>query len=189
MSTRPRDSASATLAPSSNTHAAPPARSRREQRPKHLRLDLLKRESAAVARTARLSSGKPQRQLALELDVTASFVARCEIPSEPHAYSILHLASGPSDEMVPQLEWALGKHGRGVRELPRVLELSEAARHLQMLTDCTEVPRATAERIADGVDEVHEVELELSKTRRLLATTTQHEAHLIAKLARLRGAR
>jgi hypothetical protein len=157
------------------------ARGRAAERAKTLKPDL-----ARALRLARNEHAIEQH----ELHHRRQLVSDWENDDEPHAPTLLHLAA--CDERsrpvaVAALRWLAAKLGLLVTEAPAIDAVSEEVRAMRVLTECTDVPRALAERRADGRDDVLELERELRETHEALETLAKHAAYLVREIERAKG--
>lgn len=159
------------------------------------RAKVLKRDLATVSQAARRHAGVSQRELAAELELQQPHVARCELAEEPHAPSVLHVASA-ADAPAARAWAAALVRWQGQHLALTVLERSvdrhgdnHAARLASVTVECTDLPRAMAVAIADG--ELSEAELEqlVRESAETAEAALEAHARFSAELQRRREAR
>lgn len=157
------------------------------KRAKHLGKPSLARALA----NARTDAGLTQKEVASAADTNKCNACLWEDFEAPHAPSTLHVKQMALEARPVALALVRDQADAidaAVIERPEIIEDSIEARAARVVLECLEVPRALHERRADGVDTLPELENELSKTRRLVATLLEHEAHLAREISRaLRG--
>lgn len=151
-------------------------------RPREYRAKVLKKDLARNARVARETAKLTQLQTAEMLDTQQPLVHRWEHQDEPHAPSVLHVASSPSRTWAETLvRWQATHHKLSVYTESAIVHGGNHAARLHALThSCTDVPRALSEALLDG--DISDAELEhialqarkcIDGTRELEAWTTQ----------------
>jgi hypothetical protein len=76
-----------------------------------------------------------------------------------------------------------------VIDAPVVIACSEAERTYRLTKEASDFATVRAEALRDGQHSLAEVEAELKELREAIAVKLEHEAHLVALAAKLRGAR
>ena len=170
------------------TASAPDVTAHTLTRAKHLRLRL-KIDAARESRLGRQDAAVTQDQLALDLGVTPTIVKRTELPDEPQAASVLHVVLGPRAWALRLLRWQAAPHRALVVDAPPVVECSEPERTYALQKELLDVLNVRAENLRDGGHDLAEAERELVELRQALAKGHEHEAHLVALVAKLRGSR
>lgn len=168
----------------------------RSSRAKHLRLELLKPLLARASRVARSRMELAQDHLAASIASQQRHVSDAENDQKPHSFTTLQLATALRTEGLVR-EWAIDQlHAlcslAGGRYQPHVAAPTEepcVARLSRIMREAAEVTCAIAERVADGQDDLSELEHEHQQTREAMAVLAQHEAFLARAIAKARGLR
>jgi transcriptional regulator with XRE-family HTH domain len=163
-------------------------------RPKALRLAdrrlALKPELARSLRVDREQAGISQRDLAAELQVQPSHLARCELAAEPHALTELHLAAAAESPVargwgLGRVRWLASRFAAVVLERPEPVHGDDHGARLASVTvECSDPVRALAVAQADGsfsIDELEQIEREAREGAQALLELQSWAAERIRK--------
>jgi hypothetical protein len=147
-------------------------------RPKYLRLTL-KGTCANVAKRSRSDAKLSQEDLADKLGLQQSHVSHCETKGEPHAFTILHVAQGPTDWALPLIRWQALHHAQQVIAAAEVRHGdNHLARNAAVMGALAGLQLALAHALADNALTQAEARIVLDWTRKCLEKLLEQERYL-----------
>jgi hypothetical protein len=151
---------------------------------------LLKPDLARHAFRAREAAHMAQHEVAEALDTQQPNVHRWEQGGEPHAPSVLHVASGPHEWAEVLVRWQAAQHHLQVSaEVAVVHGDDNAARLASVTVECGDPARVLAAALSDGRLTDDELEQLAREARECWAAAQELEAYASHELARRRAER
>lgn len=176
----------------SASHSESPAAltARARSRPKHLRLEDSKRDTAKVNRQARDASGLSQPEFAARVDMQKSQVANCELSHRPESYNQRQVERMPSESALVVIRDMAAHHRAQVMPAAEVVHGDNHSARLAAVTvEGTDVLRTLAIAAADGQFTDDELETLLRETREDIAVKLEVERWATVELQTRRARR
>jgi hypothetical protein len=147
-------------------------------RPKYLRLSL-KGKCAGIAKRSRADAKISQEDLADRLGLQQSHVSHCEDAGEPRAFTVLHVAQGPSEWAVPLIRWQALQHAQQVIAAAEIRHGdNHLARHAAVTGALCGLQHASAYAVSDNLITQAEARIVLDWTRKSVEKLLEQERYL-----------
>ncbi len=180
----PRNSAATATAAERDTAAEPsPASVRSGAR--YLRRRLKGPAALAVRRGAE-AAGVSYHQLGLVIDAPKQRVGRMASAAHDDVIDLVRARMAPPIVRMELARFVVDVDAL-VIDAPVVIECTEAERTYALQKELLDVLNVRAEALRDGAHSLAEAEAELAEQRQANAKGLEHEAHLVALVAKLRG--
>lgn len=152
---------------------------------KYLRRKLKGPLALAVRRGAQ-AAGVSYEQLGLAIDLPKQRVGRMASAAHDDVLDLVRARMAPTVVRMELARFVVDVDAL-VINAPKVIECSEAERTYALQKELLDVLNVRAENLRDGAHSLDEAERELVELRQALAKGHEHEAHLVALIAKLRG--
>lgn len=149
----------------------------------------LKGGIALAVRRGAQAAGVSYRQLGLAIDAPKSHVGSMASADGDKVIDAVRARLAPAEVAAEVARFVVEPHRKLVVDAPTVIECSEAERTCRLTRESLDLVTVRAEHLRDGALDLAEAEAELRECREAIAVQMEHEAHLVALIAKLRGER
>ena len=146
----------------------------------------LKGPAALAVRRGAEAAGVSYYQLGLVIDAPKQRVGRMASAAHDDVIDLVRARMAPPRVRMELARFVVDTDAL-VIDAPVVVECSEAERSYRLTKEANDFDSVRAENLRDGFHDLNELEAELKELREDLAAKLEHEAHLVAVIAKLRG--
>jgi hypothetical protein len=146
----------------------------------------LKGPAALAVRRGAEAAGVSYHQLGLAIDAPKQRVGRMASAAHDDVIDLVRARMAPALVRKELARFVVDVDAL-VIDAPVVIACSEAERSYRLTKEANDLATVRAENLRDGFHDLNELEAELKELREDLAVKLEHEAHLVAKIAAMRG--